>query len=493
VFAWAALVPLLLALMPPFGRAATPMWRGFLLGLTTGTAYFAGTIYWTADVMRTYGDVNRILSIGVAGLLVAYLALFPALFGALMALILRAGTWTLLLSPAVWVATEWLRRYLFTGFPWVLLGYSQIEVTPIAQVASLFGVYGLSGFITFVSAAVAFAIVTRSPRRWVPLGAAALAIVAAAAWGSARVRDAALVREGQPLRVGVVQGNIPQNQKWDPAHAGRIIGKYVRMTHAVAAGGAQFVVWPESSLPCFFERDIVCGSTVRELARQQRIDLLIGSDQMEDANPPRYYNAAYLVRNDGTTGAVYRKVHLVPFGEYVPLKRFLFFVGNLVEAVSDFSAGDRVVLLPVGDRVATTAICYEVVYPDLIREAVLAGSELLTTITNDAWYGSSSAPYQHFAQAAMRAVEQGRYLVRAANTGISGIVDPYGRALARTPIFEDATVVHDVRLLTRRTLYARIGDLFANACVAVTIAAVAAAWIGGTKRAKEQTRGHSSR
>jgi apolipoprotein N-acyltransferase len=188
----------------------------------------------------------------------------------------------------------------------------------------------------------------------------------------------------------------------------------------------------------------------------------------------RIYNAALLLRPDGQVGGTYRKMHLVPFGEYVPLKRLLFFVAPLVRAVSDFSAGDRPALLPVGDHRASAAICYEVVYPALIRRFVREGSELITTITNDAWFGRSSAAYQHFEQACIRAIEQGRYLVRAANTGISGVVDPYGRVLDRTNLFETSTVVREVRFLQGRTLYNRIGDAVAYACLAITALALLA-------------------
>jgi apolipoprotein N-acyltransferase len=190
----------------------------------------------------------------------------------------------------------------------------------------------------------------------------------------------------------------------------------------------------------------------------------------------RYYNAAFLVRPDGSVGAVYRKMHLVPFGEYVPLKRLLFFVGPIVEAVSDFSPGTDPVLLPVGEHAASTAICYEVIYGNLIRRSVREGSELLTTITNDAWYGRSSAAYQHWDQAVMRAVENGRYLARAANTGISGFVDPYGRVIERSDLFEQKMLIQDLRFLTGRTAYNRIGDLVAWLSLALVAAALAASW-----------------
>jgi apolipoprotein N-acyltransferase len=234
------------------------------------------------------------------------------------------------------------------------------------------------------------------------------------------------------------------------------------------------VLWPESSTPFYFDepRDRAASDLLRALAKQTQVPLLFGSDQIEDGVPVRYYNSAFLIREDGSTAGVYRKMHLVPFGEYVPFKRLLFFAEPLVEAVSDFSAGDEPVLLPVGGHRISAAICYEIVYPNLVRQFVLGGSELLTTITNDAWFGTTSAPYQHFAQASMRAIESGRYLVRSANTGISGIVDPYGRILDRTTIDEPAVLVGDARFLRTTTLYTRVGDVVAYASVVVTVGLV---------------------
>ena len=209
-------------------------------------------------------------------------------------------------------------------------------------------------------------------------------------------------------------------------------------------------MWPEASTPFYFDLDAVNAEPIRRLAAQARTPFLIGTDQFEsarDGHGDRYFNAAVLVGPDGRTRASYRKMRLVPFGEYVPFQKLLFFVGPLVEAVSDFSAGDDPTVFEVEGTRFSVAICYEAVYAGMARDFVARGSELLTTITNDAWFGRSSAAYQHFQQAALRAVEQGRYLVRAANTGISGAVDPYGRVLASTPLFEPASITVDVRLL----------------------------------------------
>lgn len=449
--------------------------RAFSLGLLAGVTYFVGTTYWTGSVMRQYGDLSTPVAVLLMLALAAYLALYPAVFALVVhRLVVRLGAAGLWLAPAAWVTTELGRSYLFTGFPWVLLGYSQATVLPVAQLASLFGVYGLSALVALVSTSVVLLVFDRTSARWWMTGVAVVAVAATAAWGSARMRDNALTREGSPLRIGLVQGNVAQDEKWDHQRADSIVRTYVDLGREAARRGARFILWPESALPFFFQEDPLAGDLVRRLAVETHTFLLFGSDQIERTAPPRYFNSAFLIDPGGDVSAVYRKVHLVPFGEYVPVKRLLFFAGPLVQAVSDFSEGDRIVMLPVAGHRASTAICYEVVYPDLARQAVRSGSELLTTITNDAWFGRSSAGWQHFEMASLRAIEQGRYLARAANTGISGIVDPYGRVLARSPLFEQQVVVGDIRFLSGRTVYARIGDAFVYACAAATLAGLVA-------------------
>ena len=486
-----ALVPLILAVVAPgrgpHGSALDPVRprRAFTLGLACGAVYFAGTLYWLVETMTTFGGLATPLAVLAAMLLVAYLALFPAIFALLLRRAARAfGVRGILLSPMFWVTTELGRQYVWDGFPWALLGYSQVTVLPVAQLASVVGVYGLSALLALSAAAVAYAIAGRARDRWIPLAGVAALAAAVALWGSARLNGRALASAGDPVRVAVLQGNIAQEDKWNPALRDMITDRYISMTRDALAQGATFILWPESSTPFYFERDLVRGAAIRRLASEGRATLLIGSDQIEPvravagaAQPPaeeRYYNAAFLVKPDGGIGAVYRKMHLVPFGEYVPAKRLLFFVGPIVEAVSDFSAGINPVLLPVGTHRVSTAICYEVIYASLMRGFVTAGSELLTTITNDAWYGRSSAAYQHWDQAALRAIEGGRYLARAANTGISGFVDPYGRVLRRSDLFEQALLVADLRFLRHRTIYSRIGDLVAWMCLAATLAVVLA-------------------
>ncbi len=483
-FAWIALAPLLLALTAwrgPMRRVSgQPPLRAFTLGLTSGVVYFAGTLYWTGTVIRTFGGVAWPVAMLAVLLLASYLALYPAITALITSrLINRMGIGGLLFAPAAWVSTEFARGQLFSGFPWVPLGSSQVEVLPVVQLASVFGVYGISWLVASINMLSVYALLTAGRRRYIAIGTAVIALVTTGVWGTLRIADSTLTREGTPIRVGVVQPNIAQTDKWNPGEARRIFTTHVAMTRDLVRRGAEYVLWPESATPFLFEEDPEGQAAVRALAREVRVPILFGSDEIVRTGTPRMYNAAFLVGPTGETAAVYRKIHLVPFGEFIPLQRWLTFASPLVESLAEFAPGDAVVLLPVGSHLTSTAICYEVVFPSLAREAVIGGSELLTAITNDGWYGESSAPYQHFALASMRAVEQGRYLVRAANTGISGVVDPYGRIVRRAAIFEQVGIVEEARFLTSRTVYSAIGDVVAY--VAVALIVVALVTVGRTR------------
>ena len=478
-FAWVALVPLIVALSGWRGRVerlpGQPPLRAFLLGLTSGAVYFAGTIYWTGAVVGTFGGLAWPIALLAMLLLASYLALFPAVMALFAARVMtRTGAGGVLVVPVAWVATEFLRGALFGGFPWVPLGNTQVTVLPVAQVASVAGVYGLSALVASVNAALAYALLSEGRTKIAAILATGVALAGIGVWGALRVADGSLTRDGTPLRVGLIQGNIAQEDKWNPDEARRIFTTYIAMTRDAVRRGAEFVVWPESSTPFMFEEDRVGGETVRALARELAVPILLGSDQLDRSGDAlRLFNAAFMVTPSGDTAAVYRKIHLVPFGEYVPLKEWLYFVSPLVDQLAEFAPGTSMVTLPIGAHSVSTAICYEVVYPALIRQAVVGGSQLLTTITNDAWYGESSAPYQHFEMASMRAIEQGRYLARAANTGISGVVDPYGRVVRRSAIFEQEAIVAEVRLLTGRTVYSIIGDTVAYLSVVLTAVSLA--------------------
>ncbi len=475
---WVALAPLCVAVARTALRPAPRGARPFLLGLVTGVVAFAGTISWTSDVLAIFGGLNAVLAWALAGLLIAYLAVYPALFSlALTTAIARGGIAALALAPVVWVATEWLRGTLFSGFPWVLLGYSQSDTLAPLQVASLVGVYGLSGLVACPAAALAILVapgrVSRARRATV--AAVLVALVGAGwAWGAWRLQQDAW-RAGPTLRIGIVQGNVPQGQKWDPAHRDEILARYLELTRRVADTGVDVVIWPESSTPFVFDRDPLYTEIMRSAIVEAGVPVVFGSDQV--VGPSEFYNAAFVLDARGRVQGVYRKMQLVPFGEYIPVRSLLFFARPLVEGFSDFSAGERLTLLPVDTYRLSVAVCYEAVFPWLSRQAVRQGSQLLTTITNDAWYGWSAAPYQHFQQARVRAVETGRYLVRAANTGISGAVDPYGRVIVQSPLFETGTWTAEVRWLDGVTPYVRMGDAVAWACMLVLSALLLLPWI----------------
>ena len=484
--AFIALVPLLVALSGWNGRSiALPgvgTRRGFMLGLLAGFVHFAGTVYWTGATVSTFGGIPPFVAVFVAALLALYMAAYVAVFGAITAILVRrfsaVGLW---LAPAAWVSMEYLRGLLIGGFPWIPLGNTMVTLLPIAQLASVVGVYGLSIFVGLLNTGVAIAAVSHGRRRTTAIAVALTLLLLVSIWGGMRLRSNELT-SGSTVSVGLIQGNISQNDKWNPSRAGMILSRYMQLSEQAVQQGAQLLIWPESSTPFLFEEDSG-GDAVRKMVGRLGVPLLLGSDELEkDGATMRSYNSAFMLDPAGTTAAVYRKIHLVPFGEYVPFQKLLFFVGPLVDAVSAFSAGTRVTMLPVDGHMVSTAICYEVTYPALAREAVREGSELLTTITNDAWYGSSSAPYQHFEMAVMRAIEQGRYLVRSANTGISGIVDPYGRVLIRTNLFETVAVVGEARYVQGKTVYATIGDLAVHLAAAIIVLALAVAFVEGRRQ-----------
>ncbi len=472
-FAWIALLPLLVAI-----SRVSSIRAAFQAGLVTGVVHFLGTIYWLPRVMVEFGGLPVSAAWAVHLAFVVYLAMFPALFAAALWTIRdRFGPRGLLWTPVVWVTSELGRIYLFTGFPWELLGYSQTPFLAVAQLASLVGVLGISALVALVNGTLAFAVVGGGRRRWVPMAMSAVLLVGCAMFGTMRIRSESLLHAGESIRVSAVQGNVAQREKWNPALGDTILQKYLDLTRRAVDDGAELVIWPEAATPFAF-RDDRRGDVIRELARERRVHVLFGTtdNRWRPGEEPRSYNAAVMVGPDGDTTGTYYKQHLVPWGEYVPLRDLLFFVSPLVEGVGGFSEGTEASTFPVKGHRIGTAICYEIIYPGLVREFVTGGSRLLTTVTNDAWYGPTSAPYQHFQMATMRAIEGGRFLVRAANTGISGVVDPYGRVVTRTALFEEDVVTADVRLLDHSTVYSRIGDVPAFGCGALTLGLLGLAW-----------------
>ncbi len=483
--AWVALVPLLVALHGVSG------WRAARLGYLAGAVSALGILYWTALVVIQYGGLALGVGIAVMAALCLAVALFPLLFGWAMGRLGKAlGPAGLLGAPFVWVATELLRVHTFFEFPWCLLGYSQHAFLPVIQVASVTAVYGVSFVLAASSSLLAYAVLeTRAPRRRAAVAAAVL--VAGVTWGGGAWVMRRPIPETGRVVVGLVQGGIRQEDKWVPENAGDNVDRHLELTAEAARRGARLVVWPESAVPFLYDRDTYLVTLLRDTVRAHGIYLFFGNDDLETParGERRIFVGAKLLSPEGRLTARYRKMHLVPFGEYVPL-RALFTLGGryaakLVQEVSDFSPGTEAATGEVDGHRIGGYICYEAIFPSLVRRFTVQDAELLVNITNDAWYGTTSAPYQHLAMAAFRAVENRRYMVRAANTGVTAVVDPWGRVLERTRLFDRTVLVRQVPFVAEKSFYTRHGDVFARACAAIALALVTGSFMNLSNRPNE--------
>jgi apolipoprotein N-acyltransferase len=472
--AWVALVPLLVSL------PGTSGWRALRLGYITGAVSALGVLYWVSLVVVQYGGIPLPIGIAIMVALCLAFALFPSVFAwAVARLVTSYGTVGLLGAPVVWVATELLRAHTAFQFPWCQLGYSQYRFLPVIQVASVAAVYGVSFLLVSSSALLAFAASERRPRPR-GLAAAGLALLVGAAWGGGSWAMSRPLPESGRTRVGLVQGGIRQEDKWLPERAMDNIGRHLQLTDEAAAQGARLVVWPESAVPFLYDESPGLAERLRATVRARDIYLFFGNDDRQPgpAGEPRIYVGAKLLTPEGELTLRYHKIQLVPFGEYVPMQPLFTlggrFAAKVVREVSDFTPGSGPVVAEVDGHLVGGYICYEAIFPALVRSFALAGAELLVNVTNDAWYGTTSAPHQHVAMAAFRAVENRRYMVRAANTGITTVVDPWGRILEPTRLFDRTVLVRDVPFIAERSFYTRHGDVFAQACLAAALALLAA-------------------
>jgi apolipoprotein N-acyltransferase len=437
-------------------------------------------VYWTSIVVVQYGGLSRPVGIAVMVLLCLALALFPSLFGWMMALWVRAlGPPAVLLAPVGWVATEILRAHTLFNFSWCLLGYSQHANLPVIQIARYGAVYAVSFLVAGISGTLAFLAVER--RRWARSAAvmAATALLAIV-WMHGAWRLGQTLPEAGRLKVGLVQASILQDEKWDASRAWLNVERHLELTREAARQGARLVAWPESAVPFLYDSTPIVAERLRAVAGNLGLYLLFGNDDREEGSVERgrIWVGAKMVDPAGRLALRYHKMRLVPFGEYVPIESVLTlggrFSARVVQAVGEFTPGEEYATGLVDGHPIAAFICYEAIFPDLVREFAARGAQILVNITNDAWYGRTSAPYQHFAMVVFRAVENERYLVRAANTGITAVVDPHGRVLERTELFVPTVVVRDVPLLAGSTFYSRHGDLFAWACLAAALALTAA-------------------
>ncbi len=441
--------------------------------------FFAGTlanlllVYWIAYTVAVQGNLGWLLGGASALLVSAYLGIYVSLAAAVAHRLRKrfgiAGLWGF---PAAWVCVEYGRSVLFTGFPWMFLGYGISGQPLLRQAADLAGVYGLGFLLASANVCLyrAGAELAHGNRKGALVAVAGAAAVVGFlfSYGAAGPPADRTERTGRPVRVGIAQGGIDQASKWDPAYQERTLAIYASLTREAKEKGAEVVVWPETAAPFFYgwERDL--SAEVNAAAYENHVPLIFGAPWFDPSEGGRYYNSVFLLGERGIAEGRYDKRHLVPFGEYIPLRRVLFFLRKLTAGEEDFSAGEGPALFSVrGERVGAS-VCYEAVFPGILRESVLGGATWLVNITNDAWFGDTVAPHQHLAMARMRSVELRRPMVRAANAGISAVIDERGDAVAELGLFRRGILVGVIHPREGETIYAKTGDVFAISCTIIT-------------------------
>ncbi|OGF62383.1 MAG: apolipoprotein N-acyltransferase [Candidatus Fischerbacteria bacterium RBG_13_37_8] len=451
--AWIALIPLIYAMKE---NARASFFYGFIYGVVCNYI----TFYWVVQVIDDYSNLPLILALLLNLLLSFYLALYWGVWTWSGSYFLKTlGSGAIWILPFLWIVLEYIRSYFLTGFPWCLLGYSQYRFTSLCQIASIAGVYGISFTIVAANCVLCILFFKRMRHRyWYgAIIVVVLYVALAVTWGNLRVRN---YHDNNAVEtVGIIQGNIPQDLKWLVYLSDAHFKKHLILTGSAISNGAKLIIWPEAAITIFFLEDKDKQNEIMHIVKESNVGILFGGDYRNESDSKvNYYNSAYFINPDDHTIQLYSKMHLVPFGEYVPLKKLLWFVDKFVEGVSDFSAGREYILFNYKNHRISTQICYEIIFPEISRAFVKKGSELLTTITNDAWFGETSAAYQHFAMATIRTIENKRYLVRSANTGISGIINPVGRIIHESDVFTEFVIIDKISFLKEHTFYTKYGD-----------------------------------
>lgn len=481
--AFIAMVPLFFALD---GRKAP---EAFLLSYLAGLVFFLGTTWWLVHV-----------TLPGAIVLAFYLAIYFGVFGALASIGLcpsenlssRVLSYiALFYLPAAWVTCEWLRAHIFSGFGWVILGYSQSSSLPLIQIADITGVYGVSFIIVMMNIAIFLTLKGQQEKESVIELSIVIAIVVVfccLAYGFIRINN---IFTGDKISVGVVQGNIPQDEKWDDKFRNRIMDRYETLTRKLAGDKPDLIIWPETSVPGFVESEADLLERMKKLVVEAKEPILVGTLRDDRKLKDVYYNSASLFMPDGSISATYDKMHLVPFGEYIPLKEVFSFVEKISRArigdvskgkentvfsfVVKRSGGDKDVLIRSTKNVRFSClICFEDMFPELARDFVARGASFLVNITNDAWYKKSPAAWQHAQGSIFRAVENRVPVVRATNTGVSCFIDPKGKVTSvlknnGESLFVEGYLKAEIIATNIRTLYNKYGDIFAYLCILSSI------------------------
>jgi apolipoprotein N-acyltransferase len=461
--AWVALAPLMATALSRSPRIA------FAWGWLFGTVFFAVLLRWLNFTFRVYSAIPWPLTWLPTIALAAYCALYLALFAAAVSWVGRRRSigWALAVAPFLWVTGEWLRGHVLGGFPWGSLGYSQYLRLPVIQIAELGGVYAVSFVLVAANAALAACLVLTWRRATGAVALAGALIGATLLFGTARLQEAPRPAEAT---IGIMQPAIEQPLKWEPRHTATTLAIYMALTRRAGAERPDLLVWPETAAPTRLEEDPALLGALRELAGSYRMPILVGSVDLEGHAPERMYNTAFLVTEAGIIGR-YDKMHLVPFGEYVPFSSVIGFVKGWAEFVSEMDSGPGPVVFPGPPAPFGIVICYEGIFPDLFRAFVRRGARLMVNMTNDAWFGRTSGPFQHLAMYPFRAIEHRVAVVRSANTGVSAFIAPTGQISRHMGLFARGNMIDRVPLRVGQTLYGRLGDWLVWLAMVVSAAA----------------------
>jgi apolipoprotein N-acyltransferase len=467
--------------------AGSGRWRGVtgaaLVGWWFGFGYFLVGLYWIGYAFLvdapTFGWLLPIAVIGLP----AGLAVFTALGVALARLLWTRGALRILALGVGLFAAEYLRGHVLTGFPWNTFGYALTSPLALAQTASLIGAWGLTfiAVVAFASPATLADDRTETRWAWLPLALAVAVLAGLGGFGALRLASTPTrLVDGVHLRI--MQPNLQQDIRFNYAAKQQVIDRYIALSdrvsgpHSLGARDATHLIWPESAFPFFLAREPDALAQITRLLRGGTV-LIAGAVRLaEPVNPadPAAYNSIYVVDHDGSIVSLYDKVHLVPFGEYLPFQHLLESLGlqQLTKQRGGFLAGDRRRLITIpGAPPALPLICYEIIFPgEVIGRGPRPG--WIVNVTNDGWFGISSGPYQHFQQARVRAIEEGLPLVRAANTGISAVVDPVGRIINSLPLGSDGVIDSPLPQPIDSPIYARVGDIPAAMMAAIALLAI---------------------
>ncbi len=445
-------------------------------GTLAGLTQYIFLVYFLVTTLCVYGKLNIFVAVSALILICLYFALYFGLFAFFMGFFKFNSLFMPFIAASLWVALEYLRTYIFSGFPWCLTGYSQYLNNNFIQIVDITGIYGISFAIIFINALIALIIINFSHDKKKVLKSGIfiiLIIVLFYSYGIIRHKNIDnQIQTASYAKVAVIQGDIRQDVKWDSKYINTTLYRYFNLSQKACEEKPDLIIWPETALPFYYGYEKQLSDKVDAFIRYSKTNYLIGSPAFKRTKTKiYYYNRVYMLNRFSIETGRYDKIHLIPFGEYVPLGKYLAFLGKLTAQSGDFTSGTASPSpLSFGTSSAGVLICFEIVFPSLSRKFVQNGAEILVTITNDGWFGKSSAAEQHFSQAVFRAIENRRSLARSANTGISGFIDPNGNVLEKSNLFVEAELVKKLPILKIKTFYTSFGDVFAIlCCIAIVI------------------------